>query len=120
VSARAAGLAAELQVQGEVTTISPGLDLTAYRIVQEALTNAVKHAAPARATVSVGWGSDALELEVSDDGRRATFRNGQATGHGIPGMRERVALQGGSLELDCADGGGFRVRARLPLTGSAA
>lgn len=113
--ARAAGLATELRVEGRPAPVSPALDLCAYRVVQEALTNAIKHVAPARAAVSVRWGDRQLELEISDDG------SGPGTvlpgGHGIAGMRERVALHGGTFfagrERD--DHSGFTVRAQLPL-----
>jgi signal transduction histidine kinase len=120
--ARAAGLAAELAVEGEQASISPGLDLTAYRIVQEALTNAVKHAGRVPASVRIHWGDDALELEISDagGGRRSGAAEARATGHGIPGMRERVALQGGTIHIGHRNGGGFRVCARLPLAQGAA
>ncbi len=119
LAARASlGPRADLQVDGEPATVSPALDLCAYRIVQEALTNAIKHAAPARAEVRVRWARGALELEISDDGRGPGAVNGAGGGHGIAGMRERVALHGGSIEAGAGDGGGFTVRARLPLAGS--
>jgi signal transduction histidine kinase len=113
---RASGLAADLRVDGEPAAVSPALDLCAYRIVQEALTNAIKHAAPARAEVRVRWGQDALELEISDDGRGPGTINDASGGHGIAGMRERAGLHGGSIQTGAAPGGGFTVRARLPLT----
>jgi signal transduction histidine kinase len=118
--ARASGITAKLRVDGDPVPLAPALDLCAYRILQEALTNAIKHAAPAQASVDLRWRPSALELEVSDDG----CRNGageSARGHGIPGMRERVALHNGSLEAGARPNGGFTVRARLPLpTGSMA
>ena len=113
---RASGLAADLLVDGEPAAVSPALDLCAYRIVQEALTNVIKHAAPARAEVRVRWGQDALELEISDDGRGRGTVNGALGGHGIVGMRERAGLHGGSIHAGAGPGGGFTVRARLPLT----
>jgi signal transduction histidine kinase len=113
--ARASGLATELRVDGEPAPVSPALDLCAYRIVQEALTNAIKHAAPARADVHVSWGRQAVELEISDDGRGPGAVTGAPSGHGLAGMRERVALHGGSIESRPGDSGGFMVRARLPL-----
>ena len=113
--ARASGLATELRVDGEPAAVSPALDLCAYRIVQEALTNAIKHAAPARAEVNVSWGRHALELEISDDGGGEGAVNGASGGHGIAGMRERVALHGGSLHSGAVASGGFSVRASLPL-----
>jgi signal transduction histidine kinase len=123
----AAGLATDLHVEGEPAMLSPTLDLCAFRIVQEGLTNAIKHAGPARATVRVQWAADALELEVSDDGRGSCATAGVARahgivgdvagGHGIAGMRERAALHGGSIHAGPgASGGGFIVRAHLPLT----
>lgn len=113
--ARASGLAADLRVDGEPAAVSPALDLCAYRIVQEAITNAIKHAAPARAEVHVRWGSSALELEISDDGRGTRAVNGAPGGHGIAGMRERVALHGGSLRSGAGPTGGFTVHASLPF-----
>ena len=113
--ARVSGLATKLRVDGEPATVSPALDLCAYRIVQEALTNAIKHASPACAEVQLRWGLSALELEISDDGRGPGAVNGATGGHGLAGMRERVALHGGSIESGAGDSGGFIVRARLPL-----
>jgi signal transduction histidine kinase len=107
-----AGLAVELRVVGKAAQLAPGLDISAYRIVQEALTNVLKHGGDARAKVVVTYGDRTLEIEVADDGRGGTPNGG---GHGIVGMRERVALFGGSLEAAGRDGGGFVVRARLPL-----
>ncbi len=107
-----AGLPVELRVVGRPVELSPGLDISAYRIVQEALTNVLKHAGHARAEVIVTYGARMLEIEVADDGRGGT-PNG--SGHGIAGLRERVALFGGELESGGPEGGGFVVRARLPL-----
>jgi signal transduction histidine kinase len=117
-STRAAGLATDLLIDGEPSAVAPALDLCAYRIVQEALTNAIKHAGPASAAVRVHWTAGALELEVSDNGRGPAAPNGSAGaggGHGIAGMRERAALHGGSIEAGGADGRGFAVRVHLPL-----
>jgi len=114
-AARESGVDADLHVAGEPATVSPALDLCAYRIIQEALTNAIKHAAPARAAVRVSWQADALELEISDDGSGSGAVNGAGGGHGIAGMRERVALHGGSIDAGPRAGGGFAVRAQLPL-----
>jgi signal transduction histidine kinase len=114
---RAAGLPARLSVEGNPVSVSQGLSLCVYRVVQEALTNALKHAGPATAEVSVRWGRDALELEVSDDGRGPTVTPGATGGHGIAGMRERAALHGGSVEAGPAGDRGFAVRARIPLAG---
>jgi signal transduction histidine kinase len=110
---REAGLRVELVVEGEPEPLPPGVDLSAYRIVQEALTNALKYAGPARARVLVRFAPGALELEVADDG--AGGAGDGPAGHGLIGMRERVALFGGEFEAGPAAGGGYRVLARLPL-----
>ncbi len=107
-----AGLAVELHVVGEPVQLAPGLDISAYRIVQEALTNVLKHGGDARATVVVAYGDRTLEIEIADDGRGGTP---DGSGHGIVGLRERVALFGGSLEAGGRKGGGFAVRAQMPL-----
>ena len=115
--ARAAGLAVELRIDGEARDLSPGLDLVVFRVVQEALTNAIKHAGPARALVTVTFTTGALELEISDTGRGPALAEGDtdATGHGLVGMRERLVLYDGELQTRRARGGGFKVRARIPL-----
>lgn len=110
---REAGLPVELRIEGEAEPLPPGVDLSAYRIVQEALTNTLKHAGPARARVKIHYGDDEVVLEVSDDGR-GTGRGG-GSGQGLIGMRERVALYGGVLQSGNRDDGGYLVRARLPL-----
>jgi signal transduction histidine kinase len=111
---RRTGLAVDLRVVGEPVVLPPGLDVNAYRIVQEALTNVLKHAEAETATVLIGYGKADLTLEVTDDGR-GEERNG-AGGHGLVGLRERVALYGGELTAGERPGGeGFAVRARLPL-----
>jgi signal transduction histidine kinase len=112
-SVRRAGLPVEVRVEGIDRPLPPGVDLSAYRIVQEALTNSVRHAGPARATVVLRYGERDLELEVVDDGRGV--RAGGPDGHGLAGMRERIALLGGELAVGAAPGGGFAVRARLPI-----
>jgi signal transduction histidine kinase len=109
---RAAGLPVELRIEGERSGLAPGLDLSAYRIVQEALTNTLKHAGPAEATVTLRFGSDDLELLITDTGGGNGAANGG--GRGIPGMRERASLYGGELEAG-RDSGGYAVHARLPL-----
>jgi len=114
--ARESGISADLRVDGTPVPVPPALDLCAYRIVQEALTNAIKHAAPAEACVNVRWGESVLELEISDDGQGWRPVKRTAGGHGIAGMRERVALHSGSLDTGAGPTGGFTVRARLPLT----
>ncbi len=108
---REAGLVVQLRIQGEPVPLPPGVDLSAYRIVQEALTNVLKHADATRAEVLVGYHTSELELEVSDDGRGPVGAAGG--GHGLVGMRERVALYGGVLEAGRRDGGGYRLHARL-------
>jgi signal transduction histidine kinase len=108
-----AGLPVELLVAGEPVPLPSGIDLSAYRIVQEALTNSLKHAGRARATVALTYSKDVLDLEVSDDGRGNAASNG--AGHGLAGMRERVALYGGELEYGPQPGDGYLVRARLPV-----
>jgi signal transduction histidine kinase len=108
-----AGLPVELAVEGEPRALAPGIELAAYRIVQEALTNARKHAAPARAGVALRYGRDTIELEITNDCRHRT--KGKGGGHGLAGMRERVALYGGELEAGPRSEGGYAVRARLPV-----
>jgi len=118
---RAAGLAVEMRVEGQSGALSPGLDLVAYRVLQEALTNAIKHAGRARAQVNVTFGPRELNLQVSDTGHGSVpERNGNGSGHGLVGMSERVALYGGELRAGQRPGGGFEVRARIPLEGAAA
>jgi signal transduction histidine kinase len=113
---REAGLPVHLAVDGDPTTLDPGVDLIVYRIVQEGLTNALKHAGPATAEVRVRMTGDALELEVSDDGRGPRPADvPQPDGHGLVGMRERVSLYGGHLQTGPRREGGFLVRARIPL-----
>jgi signal transduction histidine kinase len=119
-SSRATGLPVDLVIEGEARPLPPAVDTAAFRIVQESLTNVIRHAGPARATVAVRRGGDRLEIEVSDDGRGAVDGDGTAGGgapggHGLAGMRERVALLGGELDAGPRPSGGYRVRARLPL-----
>ncbi len=112
--ARGAGIDVALTIEGEPRALPAGVDLSAYRIVQEALTNVIKHARALRTEVLVSYGPDALELSVIDDGAGAG--EGGTPGHGLVGMRERVALFGGTLETGRgADGRGYAVRAVLPL-----
>ena len=112
-SIRAAGLQVEVVTRGEPRPLPAGVDLAAYRLVQEALTNVIKHAGSASARVSLEWAPDGLVVEVADDGRGGT-RDAVSAGHGLVGMRERVAIYGGSLETGSRPGGGFVVRAHLP------
>ena len=103
-----------MRIEGKPVHLPAGIDLSAYRIVQEALTNIVKHAGDAAAEVVIRYRPRELELDVVDDGRGGVGSiNG--SGHGLIGMHERVALYGGTLELGPRDGGGYAVRARLPL-----
>jgi signal transduction histidine kinase len=110
---REAGLPVELHVQGKAASLPPGVDLSAYRIVQEALTNTLKHAGASHAKVVVHYRDDELVLEITDDG--AGNGNGGGSGQGMIGMRERVALYGGILESGKKVGGGYVVQARLPF-----
>jgi len=110
---RAAGLPVQVAVEGEPRELPPGVDLSAYRIVQEALTNALKHAGPARARVLLRYHADDLELEIADDGPGTG--DGSGSGHGLIGMRERVSVYGGELQAGRRPGGGYALRARLPL-----
>jgi signal transduction histidine kinase len=107
-----AGLPVRLEVAGTPRPLPPGIELAGYRIVQEALTNTLKHAGSATATVSLRYDEHALEIEIADDGHGGTV-NGH--GHGLIGMRERVALYGGELDAGPRPDGGFLVRARLPV-----
>jgi signal transduction histidine kinase len=116
---RDAGLDVRVRTDGAVRPLPSGVELAAYRIIQEALTNTMKHAGPARAEVRVTYQDDALTVVVADDGRGAGFEP-TSGGHGLPGMRERVAVYGGDLDAGAHPGGGFQVRARLPVEGSVA
>ncbi len=107
------GLPVEVHVEGTPVNLPPGIDVTAYRIVQEALTNTLKHAGPARASVVVRYEPDAVELEVLDDGPGAAGGNG--SGHGLAGIGERVAVYGGELASGRRPEGGYALRARLPF-----
>ena len=107
-----AGLRVELVSDGDPHRCPAGIGLAAYRIVQEALTNALRHAGASRATVRLRSSGDVLVVDVTDDGRGPG--RAAASGHGLLGMRERVAVHGGSLEVGPAEGRGFRVLARLP------
>ncbi len=109
----AAGLPTSLSVEGEQKPLAPGIELSAYRIVQEALTNVRKHAAAGKAEVIVSYGSDDVTIEVLDDG--VGCRGQTNSGHGLIGMRERAALYGGTIVAGVRHEGGFRVRAVLPL-----
>jgi signal transduction histidine kinase len=109
-----AGVRVEVRIEGTPAELPAGLDLSAYRIVQEALTNVVRHAGPATARVAVSYAADRVVVEVVDDGRGGDPGRDHG-GHGIAGMRERAELYGGTLEAGPGPGGGFRVAASLPL-----
>ena len=111
---RQAGLPVELEVDGEIGGLPPGVDVSAYRIVQEALTNALKHAGPARARVRISRSEGDLEIQVLDDGGGPASSDG--SGHGLVGMAERVAVYGGKLEAGKQPEGGYLLNARLPLS----
>jgi signal transduction histidine kinase len=113
--AREAGLPVELRVEGESVQLPAGVDLTAYRLIQEGLTNAIKHAGATRAEVVVHYTNDHVELAVSDDGSGSGSGNSDGGGHGLVGMRERVSVYGGELEAGPAPSGGYRLSARLPI-----
>ncbi len=115
---RAAGLRVDVRQEGPVRELPAGVDLSAYRIVQEALTNTLRHAQATRADVTVRYSADVLELDVLDDGRGGSAASGDGGGYGIVGMRERAAALGGTLEAGALPGGGYRVHARLPLEAS--
>jgi signal transduction histidine kinase len=108
------GVEVELRVEGRRPTIPPGVDLSAYRVVQEALTNVIKHAGPARGVVEVRCTDTELTVDVLDDGRGATS-DGASGGQGLVGMRERVAVHGGALDVGPGQAGGFHVAARFPV-----
>jgi len=121
---RTAGVPATLHVEGHPGVVHAGVELSAYRIVQEALTNVIKHAGkPSRVDVTVRYLADAIAVEVVDDGRgvAAQPRNGdvaEGSGHGLIGMRERVDVWGGDLMVGSAPGGGYRVKAQIPYCDS--
>ena len=120
----AAGLNADLEVTGTQREVPAGVELSAYRIVQEALTNTLKHSGAGHATVRLAWSQDHLDVEVSDDGPAAGVTvprqvRADSGGKGLVGMRERVILFGGELEAGPGPRGGYRVAARLPLKGTA-
>jgi signal transduction histidine kinase len=110
---RESGFTVDLVVEGEPRELPPGVDLSAYRVVQEALTNALEFAGRAHTWVTVRWEKDELELEIANDGDVDGVPNG--AGHGLIGMKERVSLYGGSITSGPRQGGGFVVTAHLPL-----
>ena len=110
-----AGLPVRLHVDGDPFPLPRAIDLSAYRIVQEGLTNALKHARASHADVTVRYGPDELQIEVRDDGAGAATSDG--LGHGLVGIRERVKIYGGEMTAGAAPEGGFVLSARLPLDG---
>jgi signal transduction histidine kinase len=116
--ARRAGLRIELRVEGQAAAdLPPGVDLAAYRIVQEALTNVLRHGGPTHAEVTVRFGAEAVDLVIVNGGRVVSA--GDRGGHGLVGMQERAALYGGEVEAGPRVGGGYAVRARLPVEAAA-
>src|SRR5581483_807530 len=111
---REAGLPVELRIEGTPVALPATLDLTAYRLVQEGLTNAIKHARAKRADVLVRYADGHVELSVTDDG--TGDGGGESGGHGLMGLRERVSVYGGELEAGPLAEGGFRLRARIPVS----
>ena len=116
-----AGVRVDLDIHGDRPPLPAGLDLAAYRLIQEAITNVIKHAATDRCRVAVGYADQSLILEITDNGiGAAPGTPGPGTGHGITGMCERVGMYGGEFGAAPRPEGGFRVIARFPLTGAAA
>jgi signal transduction histidine kinase len=112
---RSSGLPVELRVEGTPEEVPPGVELSAYRIVQEALTNVIKHAGPGvSAAIDLRYGEEALELSVTDDGLGPVDGGATRLGHGLVGIRERVAVVGGRVEARQRDEGGFAIEVRLP------
>ena len=112
---RAAGLDVLVTHEGHPAALPAGVDLSAYRIVQEALTNTLRHAQATVAEVSLRYGADALEIVVTDNGRAASGRFADGPGYGLIGIRERAAMCGGTLDAGPTAHGGYRVRAHIPL-----
>ncbi len=113
---RAAGLPVDLEIEGEVRPLAEGTEMSAYRIVQESLTNSVRHGGPGvSAKVTIDYGEDHLDVRILDDGRGASADSGRGVGHGIIGMRERIAVLGGEFGAGPHSGGGYEVRARIPV-----
>jgi len=116
---RLTGLSVSVKIDGEKISLPPGVDLSAYRIVQEALTNTLKHAGPVHADVTIRYTGNAVELEIIDNGNtpEAEINAEKGNGRGLIGMRERVSLHGGEFFAGRIPAGGFAVKAKLPLTG---
>jgi signal transduction histidine kinase len=111
----ATGVAVELTVTGTPEPVPAGVDLAAYRVVQEAVTNAVKHAAGAHVHVAVNYAPDAIRVEITDTGGSSTTSAGTGSGRGLIGLRERVAVYGGTLQAGIRPTGGYRVCAEIPI-----
>jgi signal transduction histidine kinase len=112
---KAAGVPVEIDIQGDPRPLADGAELSAYRVVQESLTNALRHAGPnVTARVSIAYGENTLDVSITDDGRGSSSRNDN-DGHGIIGMRERVTMLGGEFDAGPKQGGGFKVHATIPL-----
>jgi signal transduction histidine kinase len=114
-SVQATGLPVNLVISGDRALLPAAVNVSVYRIVQEALTNVLKHAGPARADVTIGCAPEAVTIEISDDGTGEPGHQAAAGGHGLAGMRERAAVFGGELTAGPRPGGGYAVRVRLPL-----
>jgi len=116
-----AGVLVELRVRGERPLLPAGLDLAAYRVIQEAVTNVIKHAATDSCQVTIAYQQDALTLEVTDNGSGSAASGGElpVAGNGIIGMRERAAMYGGKVRAGPLPGRGFLITARFPLEGTA-
>ena len=115
-----AGVRVDLDIHGDWPPLPAGLDLAAYRVIQEAITNVIKHAATDRCRVAVGYTGESLHLEITDNGIGSAPGTGPGNGHGITGMSERVGMYGGEFSAAPRPGGGFRVSASFPLTGATA
>ena len=114
-----AGLPVDVHVEGDAVPLPRAIDLSAYRIVQEGLTNALKYAHASRADVTLRYAPDELAIEVRDDGEGAGAAGGNGPGYGLVGIRERVKIYGGEMTAGAAPQGGFVLDARLPLGGGA-
>lgn len=112
-NARSAGVTVELSIEGDPRPLAPGIDLTVYRIVQEAVTNTIKHAGPTRATIRLAYEPSAVVVDVRDAGARSTAET-VGTGHGLLGMEERVRIYGGALDAGPSPDGGFAIHALIP------
>ena len=115
---RNAGLRVGLEVDGDPVPLPHGIDVSAYRIVQEGLTNTLKHAHAREASVRIGYGGDELRIDVRDDGSGVARSDGPGPGHGLIGIRERVSIYGGEMTAAAGEDGGFVLSTRLPLNGS--